>query len=401
MASLVPVQGEPFGQLTIEEVFFEHDGPRFFIARSQSDRRFLVIAVDETETSDTYLYLPISDARWTAVRSGLMTVRTAFQEPEDGSLYAVVANYEAEPNNVIAIRQPGEVPDHWWPDADSVLELRTPTRPPFDSSLPGREAQAQQRTFIALEVEPPRLTRTEYPLRSLARLAGAVQDVVDALAQEADGHPTPRGPIQSQVLQDAELAFNYALAASFVVVLAGNRGDRLFESPIMAQACQSLTALLAATDDDASLRDTINTYGPRARSKYRAFLEMLSDDETGVRVVIGQANGQTQDTSLSARDVRGAVSLLRTSDTEVRLHSLERVTITGVNLRTGAFEIVDLAAAHTYAGKMEPEARTDIEGLATGDANFYRAEVSAEDEVNSVTGTVATTYRLLTITARE
>jgi hypothetical protein len=54
--TLIPPHDPLLGALSMDEVYFDQEGPRFFSATSRSGRRFLAVAVDEDESSDTYLY---------------------------------------------------------------------------------------------------------------------------------------------------------------------------------------------------------------------------------------------------------------------------------------------------------------------------------------------------------
>src|SRR6266511_4671430 len=114
--TLIPPHDPLIGALSMDEVYFDHEGPRHFSATSRSGCRLLAVAVDEDESSsDTYLYLPVSDARLGEIRSGALDLRTAFREPEDGSSFVVVADYEQPPRNRVSVVSPDEVAEDWLP----------------------------------------------------------------------------------------------------------------------------------------------------------------------------------------------------------------------------------------------------------------------------------------------
>jgi hypothetical protein len=83
MSLLLPSQ-LPFGRLQVDDVWLSYDGPRIFIAKNASGHLFLFNALDETESEMSYLAVPLSERRKTAVRSGSIGLRTVFTEPEDG-----------------------------------------------------------------------------------------------------------------------------------------------------------------------------------------------------------------------------------------------------------------------------------------------------------------------------
>lgn len=82
--------GDPFDELSIVDVLFEYDGPRIFIAKDKTDNLFLANQVDEDETTDTFLYVPVSRKRVRAICRGDITLREAFTESETGTVYQIV-----------------------------------------------------------------------------------------------------------------------------------------------------------------------------------------------------------------------------------------------------------------------------------------------------------------------
>ena len=105
------------------------------------------------------------------------------------------------------------------PMPDAVVSIATDTLRPFTPSRLGDRAAAEGRTLIALRLNPPTLARSEYPARPLSDALRAVQSLTEALVQEQSGNVTIRGPLSSQVVEDAELAVLELEAASFVAIL--------------------------------------------------------------------------------------------------------------------------------------------------------------------------------------
>lgn len=397
---LVPPQDTFLGLLEIDEVYVDYEGPRFFCAVSRSGRRYLALHIDESETSDIYLYLPISDDRFKIVRSGGLSVRTAFVEPEDGRLYTVTADYSSGLNMIDAVSV-NELTSDQLPAADVSLSISTATRPTFKSDQLAVKSGRERRTFLAFEIEPATMLRTELPLRSLSRIAGTLQDTIDALAQEVAGRPTPRGMIPQDILRDSELVFRESQAASFVLVAASasqaGHEDRLMESQLLEHSCERLVGLLNESESPDRLRDLVGSYGVRVRAKYRALLEALLDEGTGVSAFVATEFGHGFSGSLKPAEVKANLGLLREIGTEVVSNHLERVNIVGVNLRTGSFELYDSREDKKYSGRMELDARDQIAGLPTGFEHFYSADLLAQEQYSNFSDEVRWTYRLVSI----
>uniref|UniRef100_UPI0013D1D1E1 DUF6575 domain-containing protein n=1 Tax=Candidatus Frankia alpina TaxID=2699483 RepID=UPI0013D1D1E1 len=272
--TVVPPQGTILGDLKIDEIYFYHDGPRFFSAISATDRRFIVICVDEDEDTETYLYLAVSERRFRSVRSGGFPIRQAFSDPEDGIIYKAEVDYGIDsPSTAVTAILPESIPEEWLPSRDALLGIATETQQHFDLDRLQKESKQEGRTLVALELDPPTLSRTEYPLRSLARIAAGVQDVVEALAQEETGKATDRGSIPAEISNESGLVFSYSLAASFVLVLAADVRDRMFEGSLVAPAIEALQELLEVGKNQVLLRQRLKQHSHRTRSKYRNLLQ--------------------------------------------------------------------------------------------------------------------------------
>nr|WP_176705540.1 DUF6575 domain-containing protein [Arthrobacter sp.]AXV46659.1 hypothetical protein pA58H3_p44 [Arthrobacter sp.] len=397
---LVPATDTPLGPLVISEVFFEHDGPRLFVAKSGAGNLFLANCVDEDEDerTETYLYVSVSRARMKLVRSGYIPLREVYTQAEDGFVYQITAQYDLKsPQNKFETLEVGRIQDDWLPLPEAKLNLATETLPSFDPEQFRADSAGEFRTRIALEIFPPDTLRTEYSLRSLSRLAGTFQETLDSLAQEERGKPTSRGSIPENILEESELVFTGSLAASFVLVLAPKSNPTLVGHDLVHKSTERLLELLNAADSQQMLTDLLSEYGMRARSKFRSLLTVLSDDETGAGVFLATHLGELSKIKIPLESVRHALSIIDDKSPDSEKLELKRVTLVGVNLRTGIFELFDNVAGQRYSGQMAPEAKTEISGLPTGDEHFYAAVLLQTMEYSTMTSDVSSSYRLLSI----
>ncbi|MGO4585573.1 DUF6575 domain-containing protein [Arthrobacter sp. 2RAF6] len=398
--TLVPATDTALGSLAISEVFFEHDGPRLFVAQSGAGNLFLANCVDEDEdeNTETYLYVSVSRARMNLVRSGHIPLRDVYTHAEDGFVYQVIADYGIEsPKNRLETILADQIQDDWLPLPDARLDIDTETLPSFDPDKFRVDSEGEFRTRIALEIFPPNTRRTEYSLRSLSRLAGSFQETLDSLAQEERGRPTARGLIPEEILQESELVFTGALAASFVLVLAPRSNPTLVGHDLVNKSTERLLELLHAADSQHQLTELLSRYGIRARSKFRNLLTVLSDDETGAGVFLATHLGELSAVKIHLTSVRHALSIIDDRSPDSEKLELARVTLVGVNLRTGIFELFDNVAGQRYSGQMAPEAKAEMSGLPTGDDHFYAAVLLKTMEYSTMTTDVSSSYRLLHI----
>lgn len=394
--SLVPPQGTFLGNLEIEEVYFHYEGPRFFAARSGSGQRYLAIAVDEDEYSDTYLYVAMSTDRFRAVRSGLVSLREAYTSPEDGHAVAVKAHYGDSPANQMELLVSSEIPDAWLPTADARLELDTPT---LDSFGPGDlvlRARAEQRAFIALRLALLDGRRTEYPAGALAETFGDFQEAVHAMAQEEEGAPTAAGPIPEHITRGSELAIVELRAASFVVIMSPTQEDSLLE-PLAQRATRRLLDLLARSGEEERLSDSVAGLRKRAISKYRTLLEGVVDRDTDLGLYFAAPDEELETVTVTPASAEAGLRIATSASETSSELVIERAILIGVNLRTRAFEISEPASDDRYAGRISVDALGQIEGLPTGEAHRYSVRLLVEQAYVSFSSEPSTKYRLLSI----
>lgn len=87
--SIFPSNSE-LGNLKIVEVYDYYDGPKFFCTINQFKQLMVVYWADynKEDKSNGWLYLPITDEKLNELRRGKVSVRNAFESPEQG-LYLV------------------------------------------------------------------------------------------------------------------------------------------------------------------------------------------------------------------------------------------------------------------------------------------------------------------------
>ena len=82
------------GKLEIIETYVYYDQPVLFSCRNAAGHLYLVVAADENEQYDTWLYAGVSPERLNHIRSGAIDLHDAFADPEDGFLFQVTVPYD-------------------------------------------------------------------------------------------------------------------------------------------------------------------------------------------------------------------------------------------------------------------------------------------------------------------
>ena len=113
------------GKLEIVETYAYYDQPVLFSCRNAAGHLYLVVAADENDQYDTWLYAGVSAERLNHIRSGAIDLHDAFADPEDGFLFQVIAPYSNQnPLQIEAIR-PDQISEDMLPMPGECLNLET------------------------------------------------------------------------------------------------------------------------------------------------------------------------------------------------------------------------------------------------------------------------------------
>jgi hypothetical protein len=373
----------PYGPLTLDEVFFEHDGPKLFSLRSRSlGVRILGICVDEDEEAETltYLYLALGPERYLALRSGNIGLRFAIDQADQGCLWRAIEDYSGDaPTLEAEVVSVASLSEADLPSPEARLNLPTPTVALLDQSELEAFATQGLRTVAAIELEANSENATEFPLRALGAVGTALQESVDALAQEEAGKPTERGAIPPTVTEQVQMAVLGLRAASFALVIGTDkRGGMMDHAPFVEATLGRLSKLISDGGDASELTTSLRGYGPRARNKFAALLRAVTAVGSGIGVIAVPQSGQTVTAQMSSRDVVAALVAIDAVEPAVSTVEVRRGALIGLNTRRHTFELTDLATMERFAGKVASEAFGAVDGLNVGNSSFVAATLKVE-----------------------
>lgn len=404
MSFLLP-DGAPFGCLEIDDVWIRVDDPILFVALNQSGSRFLFNAIDENPNQIRYVAVPISVGRITQIKTGGFPLRVAFEEPEDREAFVVTADYAQGSVASVSVN-PKSLTASELPVPDVRLEVPVPTKTGFDSGDLRRRAVSERRTLLALRLDPPQLLRTEYPVRELGESLLTLQALTEALVQEEEPDVTRRGPLPRHIVEDAELAVVELQAASFVAVMASSPPQSVdspslplgLEYPRTSAALNHLVRLVSAASDESSLASELSHLGRRSVAKTKELLSVAVEQHTSLGLYLAEPSGRAAEATVDERSAGRALLIL--SEVEEDRHEivLRDATLVGINLRTGVFELHSQTHDPAkFSGKMTEAARSQVEGMPTGDDYRYVARIESTTAFSDLTDETKTKYRLQSI----
>ena len=124
------------GRLEIVETYAYYDQPVLFSCKNAAGHLYLVVAADEDEQYETWLYAKISVERFNLVRSGAIDLHDAFADPEGRCLLQVRFPYDAPTSPQIESIEANQVSDDMLPLPGECLDLETEILPVLGKSGP-------------------------------------------------------------------------------------------------------------------------------------------------------------------------------------------------------------------------------------------------------------------------
>lgn len=367
------------GELSLDETFVFFDGPRLFTCRSLTDQIYLVAWAEEGAESDRWLYAPISQSRLNLVRSGGITVRSAFEQPE-GFLYAVTVADDDTVDEIVEPLSPGSLQDSWLPGEDYRVNLPTTTgRPALSPSEINRRAKQEHRTRLKIELNHPQVFRSEAPTREVGEILILTQKLLDnvGLALNSESDPSPYGRVPADVadkMASDVLAFE---AASFVIELGATTLDDLFGDSLFADSTKIVLDLLNPSLRSEDLTDLLSQIGIRASKSFRRFVVGLADSGADIVVAAASANIDYTEQNLSSERLETLVSILNRLVPDEEVSEIRgRMTLFAYNADRNTFGLHD-SDGLTYQGSVDERVsnqyrnptineRYDVVILATG-----------------------------------
>ena len=123
MADILNITG--LGRLEIVETYVYYDQPLLFSCKSAADHLYLVVAADEDEQHETWLYVRVSVERLNLIRSGAIDLHDAFAKPEDGFLLQEIIPCEDQNQPRMESIQPDQISEDMLPTRGESLDLET------------------------------------------------------------------------------------------------------------------------------------------------------------------------------------------------------------------------------------------------------------------------------------
>ena len=124
------------GRLEIIEIYDYYDQPILFACKNPAGHLHLVVAADENDHYETWLYVRVSAERLNLIRSGTIDLHDAFADSENGHLLQVKFSYNNPTLPQVQHLEANQIPEDMLPTPGECLDLETKTSPVFSKTQP-------------------------------------------------------------------------------------------------------------------------------------------------------------------------------------------------------------------------------------------------------------------------
>ena len=383
------------GQLEILETFEYYDQPVLFSCRNAAGHLYLVVAADENDQHDTWLYAGVSERRLSLIRSGAIDLHDAFADPEDGCLIQAIVPYGDQGPPQFESIPAHQIPAEMLPIPGEYLFLKTDTLPVL--SDPEKIAKSENREIINLKLNFDGVFRTEAPLNPLSNILGSLQSVFNNIGTVF----YKSEQLTKAIRREMQLSLLDVGAGSFDVRLASTQIANLYSDidfgSTLGNAINELLNLLNAGSDQDELRKLFGHLRLRVANSYAKLLKYLNESVTDTEFTWVSPNATRGGTAgLSKLQMERAIEILKRFQEEEPLTFIETGTLIGASLPNKTFQF--RTTEQTYSGAIADDA-LEIEAIRTATiSKEYTAKIQETIEKSETTGEIAKTkYHLLNL----
>lgn len=386
-------RGTVLGDLELLETFIFYDGPRVFSCRSLTDQLYIAAWAEEGEDADQWLYAPVSQRRLNLIRSGGMTLRSAFTRPE-GFVYLVAIPDDEDQQDSIRPIPSSQLLDSWLPADDFRLALPTLTAKPAESPDEiKRRVLQENRTRMRIKLAHPDSYRTEAPTRQVGEILILTQKLLDNVGLALDSDEAPAmGRIPNETAKKMSSEVVELSAASFVIELAASSLDDLFGESLFADSTKVILDLLDPELQSESISAELSGLGPRAAKSFRRFVAGLADSGANVAMSAAGSNFDYLVRELPLERLETLVYMLNrlVPDTDV-VEIRGRMELFAYDSDRRTFGLQD-KDGNRYEGKVDDRASAQSSHPTINDR--YDVLVFATSVLDEVVGETKVTYTL-------
>ena len=380
----------PWSTFSFDRVLQYYDGPRLLLQKSQTDQLFLAWWCDSDESTDRWIYLPVSESRLQTILSGEIPDLEALQSPEDGHVFVVDTDLDSDSIVQTVMTVADVLPSDVLPSPDVRLSISIPEE---ISSLPSRE----RAHMLSIRIQGDPLDQTgRVGAKIVGQVIGHVQRLIDAIGQAKSGNPTIRGSIPDSILEQTRLDPVSTYSGSFGIRLETNQDDDLFGESLVRSSLEGLFDLLDVGYESSELTSQLTELKARVAKNYGDFLSTIETSLDAASLTWSQPGKvKSRQVHITHESARNIIAQIENVSSQVQDNLILQGIFIGGNTRTMRFEIQASDTEESFVGSIDREAFSDVDHFPLRAP--CEATLQPHLEINEATGEEKTTYSLLRI----
>lgn len=376
------------GRLEIIEIYDYYDQPILFSCKNAAGHLYLVVAADENDQHETWLYAGISVERLNHVRSGAIDLHNAFAEPEGGFLLQATVPYDDQTPLQIEHIQPNQISEDMLPTSGECLDIKINALPVLGNSEEILRSGKQEILDLAFNFAEG--SKTEAPLAFLSKIFGRLQDVINIVGMIHDGSKQ----VTEKIRDSMQVSLLEVSPGSFNVRLGSTKTVDFFNYSDCGNAIKEFLKLLNAANSQEQLKVLLDQLTSRVAKNYTQFLKSLSESVIDTKFTWISPNPDEGGSAyLSRPQMEEVIDILQKFQEETPFTFEITGTLIGASLKSKRFELK--TTDEIYTGKITDEAIETVKNATL--SQTYTAEIREITERSETTNETKTKYQLLSL----
>lgn len=202
-------------------------------------------------------------------------------------------------------------------------------------------AEAQFADTIRLRISGKNVPKGQISNRTLVAVLGGYQAVSESLASAILGIKASRGKINQFIKELTDYKLVEIFDGSFGVVLQKEDGKAAMDSKTIAESTviEEMFSLLEYSNDGSFLIQRISTMGQRTINRYREWMNDILENDVTVDLGYKDRSAEYREVTITPDLTRAIIRTLDSIDETSQEEVAVVGTLTGLNLRSGSFEL--------------------------------------------------------------